>query len=116
MPRDKIKQAKSQHLSYLRNKDKIRERSKQTRSKWRATIGALKDKPCLDCGVKYPWYVMQFDHREDEIKIAPVSTLLTLKGLPAALEEIKKCDLVCSNCHAIRTWNRIQHKKNLELR
>ena len=24
---------------------------------------ALKDRPCADCGIKYPYYVMDLDHR-----------------------------------------------------
>jgi hypothetical protein len=27
-------------------------------------------------------------------------------GMEKVLAEIAKCDLVCANCHAIRTWNR----------
>ena len=25
-----------------------------------------KDKPCMDCGNNYPWYIMQFDHVRGE--------------------------------------------------
>jgi hypothetical protein len=25
-------------------------------------IRKLKDVPCIDCGYRFPWYVMEFDH------------------------------------------------------
>lgn len=77
----------------------------------RAVISKAKARPCADCGVEYPHYVMQLDHRGD--KLFTVSSLLssgpiaiprrdiTLKML---LDEIAKCDVVCANCHAKRTY------------
>ena len=67
-------------------------------------IDALKSGPCVDCGVSYPPYVMQFDHTGND-KFKPVSQM-TNYSLERVLEEIKKCDLVCANCHAERTHNR----------
>lgn len=109
---DPIKQKESQHRSYLKNKDKVYERTKQTRLKWREVVHNIKNSPCVDCGLLYPYYVMDFDHRDGVEKIANISTLLSWSGLPSALKEIEKCDLVCANCHRIRTWKRI-HKKSL---
>jgi ADP-ribose pyrophosphatase YjhB (NUDIX family) len=65
--------------------------------------------PCQDCGVKYPYYVMDFDHRENKKFI--ISTAYLRRGINIIFEEIKKCDLVCSNCHRQRTQNRIKLKK-----
>src|SRR4249920_1641311 len=42
--------------------------SKRNYDRRRAKLNALKDAPCTDCGVKYPPYVMQWDHRGDEPK------------------------------------------------
>jgi hypothetical protein len=71
----------------------------------RSLIRAAKDKPCADCGVRYPYYVMDFDHREGEEKLANVGYFAF--STEAALgEEVAKCDVVCANCHRIRTWRR----------
>jgi hypothetical protein len=59
-------------------------------------------RPCLDCGVSYPFYVMDFDHVRGT-KRKEVSSLSTLKSIKA---EIEKCDLVCANCHRHRTFSR----------
>lgn len=48
---------------------------------------------------------MDFDHRPDEVKVKNVSQLKTLDDVKA---EIAKCDVVCSNCHRLRTKRRGQ--------
>ena len=62
---------------------------------------------CTDCKQMFPPYVMEFDHVRGR-KFKPVSTLAKVGSVQALLDEIAKCDLVCANCHAIRTHNRRQ--------
>lgn len=58
--------------------------------------------PCADCGHRYPYYVMDFDHRDPAKKEFNISTFRARN--PAALwAEIDKCDVVCANCHRERT-------------
>jgi len=65
---------------------------------------SAKDRPCVDCGVKYPTYVMQFDHRDPTTKNFTIATHVRNGGsLKALIAEIEKCDVVCANCHAERT-------------
>lgn len=67
-------------------------------------VARMKSKPCADCGIKYPSYVMDFDHRDPKTKTANVSRMLRCgKPLSEVLAEIKKCDVVCANCHRERT-------------
>ena len=68
----------------------------------------IKEKtPCKDCGVSYPYYVMDFDHCRGD-KGREVSLLV---NAPASIErlqaEIDKCDVVCANCHRQRTYGRM---------
>jgi hypothetical protein len=61
--------------------------------------------PCKDCGVSYPYYVMDFDHVG--VKRALISRLVTRGATPARIQdEIDQCDLVCANCHRERTHQR----------
>lgn len=60
--------------------------------------------PCTDCGVYYPYWVMDFDHLKD--KLFPLSGTHVTKGMRKILKEIDKCEIVCSNCHRMRTHNR----------
>lgn len=57
---------------------------------------------CLDCGISYPPYIMQFDHRNPEEKTFNLSSGGTI-AYQTQLEESLKCDLVCANCHFERT-------------
>lgn len=59
--------------------------------------------PCMDCNRKFPAVCMDFDHRPGEVKRFTVSAG-TSKAWPALIAEVQKCDLVCSNCHRLRTW------------
>jgi len=85
-------------------KDKYHTRGRHTKAKRRTKVWAMKDKPCMDCGVKYPPYVMDFDHRDPSQKVGGINWLITNGTWEQVLAEIEKCDLVCSNCHRIRTW------------
>lgn len=71
-------------------------------------LNAYKRFPCMDCGCTFPPVCMDFDHRPGEIKKAGLSKLaIQAAAFDAILEEINKCDLVCSNCHRIRTHKRL---------
>lgn len=65
----------------------------------------LKSVPCQDCGKSYPTYVMDFDHRDPSQKKFEIAHRKTLSE-ENLLAEIAKCDIVCANCHRIRTHER----------
>jgi len=73
-----------------------------------AIVNERKAKPCTDCGVSYPHYVMDLDHVSGEKRF----DISQGKYVPLGrlLEEIAKCQVVCSNCHRARTWRRAQVK------
>ena len=75
-------------------------------------INQLKAVPCIDCGQYYPPEAMDFDHVWGE-KIATISQLRSAPW-DKALAEIAKCELVCANCHRIRTQAR-RVKKPIEV-
>ncbi len=60
--------------------------------------------PCLECGNPDP-RVLDFDHVRGKKKFQ----LQQAKNKPLLkiLEEIQKCDVVCANCHRLRTQTRI---------
>lgn len=60
----------------------------------------------MDCGVQYPYWVMQFDHRPDEVKEFTIGASVDKRSKAAVMAEIAKCDVVCANCHADRTHQR----------
>ena len=61
----------------------------------------LRNNPCRDCG-ETNIIVLDFDHRNPKDKTCQVGKLL-YTCIPRIQAEIEKCDVVCSNCHRIRT-------------
>lgn len=95
-------------------KEKTRKRSKYSKAVKKERINRLyKSAPCMDCGVTYHPCQMDFDHREGVDKVAGVNQIIKNGNWEDALAEIAKCDLVCSNCHRLRTQNRINARKGL---
>ena len=73
--------------------------------KRRLFLASLKAGPCTDCGGKFPACAMHFDHLRD--KSFNISDAVTCAYSEARiLAEITKCELVCANCHAVRTETR----------
>ena len=60
----------------------------------------------MDCRGTFHPAAMTFDHRPGTEKVADLATLAG-RGLTGLFErERAKCDVVCANCHAIRTYRR----------
>lgn len=95
-----------QKAYYKKNPRSINESSIKRKKAIREIIIDSKNKPCADCGIKYPYYVMDFDHLEDKKFILAVAAS-KLRSIKTVLAEIAKCEVVCSNCHRERTFARI---------
>lgn len=86
----------------------IRRRWQEKIARNQAIADAAKDRPCADCGETFPLVAMDFDHIAGE-KIKNVSRLVRDGcGVDKLLAEIAKCEVVCSNCHRVRTFERLQ--------
>jgi hypothetical protein len=67
----------------------------------------FKNSKCDDCGLRDPM-VFEFDHLGD--KTMDISKMISSNyGLTAIQAEIRKCDIVCANCHKRRTSERGNH-------
>ena len=93
-------------LYILRNGAVLRDRQRQARRVIKDTINKIKETtPCTDCGQFFPACAMDFDHLRD--KIAEINQLVSSNyPIKSILLEIDKCELVCANCHRVRTRNR----------
>jgi hypothetical protein len=98
----RIKEARRRHYIKHRGAYVLAQRKRQ--DALRAYIHSQKDKPCADCGRRYPYYVMDFDHLRD--KKFQIGLLYRRGSWKLLKDEIAKCDVVCSNCHRIRTHER----------
>lgn len=68
---------------------------------WAAAIAQLGGK-CKKCKTT-DTRVLQFDHVDPSTKITEATTLRHKADPSAFLEEIQKCQLLCANCHHIKT-------------
>ena len=73
---------------------------------FRQKVAELKAAPCTDCGDCFHHAAMDFDHVRGE-KFKEVSAMWSYLWA-RVLEEVAKCDLVCANCHRLRTQARLQ--------
>lgn len=58
----------------------------------------------MDCGYRGHPAALEFDHRDGRESKTIGSMCYSSRNL--ILMEIDKCDVVCANCHAIRTYVR----------
>lgn len=86
-----------------------RARKTKTKNLQRDYLRELKKEPCVDCDQRFHWAAMDFDHvrgtKMFNISFAATSGRVGMERLKA---EVAKCDLVCSNCHRVRTFVRRQ--------
>jgi hypothetical protein len=70
------------------------------RAEWMRSL--KQGRPCSDCGGTFPPEAMQWDHLPGTPKRGDISALSGLSK-EEILAEIAKCELVCTNCHILRT-------------
>jgi len=60
----------------------------------------------MDCGKKFPSCAMDFDHVRGKKLFGVNNAAVRHHTLAALKRELAKCELVCSNCHRVRTESR----------
>jgi hypothetical protein len=98
--KDKNKQKEFQKKHYQDNKKKYYACSRSRRLNLANKLSEYKSHlSCLYCGKKHPACI-DFHHNGDEQKIdTVVNILVNTKSWDKVINEIKKCDAVCANCH-----------------
>ena len=86
---------------YQKNKKYYSDKRIRTKNRYREDFyDYLLGKSCLDCG-NSDIRVLEFDHREDKLfNISQKKSIMPIENL---MNEINKCDILCANCHRIRT-------------
>jgi len=82
-------------------KDKARKNDAKYIKRSANLINEKRDRPCMDCKKTYPICVMEFDHISDD-KLYNVSET-KVYSIDTIKKEMAKCEVVCANCHRIRT-------------
>ena len=67
-------------------------------------------KGCNTCGFKAHSAALQFNHIDPSTKLAEVTQLAkSFVSMQRIKEEISKCEVLCSNCHAITSYEQGHH-------
>jgi hypothetical protein len=97
---------------YRRNRDLELQRVRVRQSGMVELLRDLRRVPCADCGGRFKPWQMDFDHRDPATKSFTITTgramLMSTERIKA---EVAKCDVVCANCHRVRS--RMQHQRRL---
>lgn len=90
---------------YERHKDRVIERKKQRQQEiWNWFRRYKSTLRCMGCGISHP-AVLQFHHRDKTEKSFTISSVVSrATSIKQIISEIKKCDVLCVNCHAKRHW------------
>lgn len=95
---------------YLKNKERLILKAKSNNKKyWIRNREFLKnyklEKGCTDCGYNENDVALDFDHiRDKKFNLSILSRRYVSIG--SLKKEIEKCEVVCSNCHRVRTQKR----------
>ena len=100
---------RARHRAKIRESDRLKTVS--TRAKRREWLDAYKvQQGCVDCGYSAHPRALDFDHIGTD-KLGDVGRLAHHRiAWDRLMAEISKCEVVCANCHRIRTWRREQDK------
>ena len=85
--------------------EKQKHHKAKSRAKRKAFLDEIRNVPCTDCGGTFPPVCMDFDHMPGHIKSFGIMNQYDY-SMKRILEEISKCEIVCANCHRIRTFTR----------
>ena len=100
----KISRRKHYDENYLKVRSEIMARRVQLRKfirEYKSSVG------CMDCG-NADSRVLDFDHLPEFEKEFNLSSAIQRGyGIDKMMSEIKKCEVVCANCHRIRTVTRL---------
>lgn len=86
----------------------MRAKANNSRAVIKQFIRSFKEtNPCVDCKELKDYYVMQFDHLPQYTKSFTIAKFYEYTAdIKVVIAEMKKCDLVCGNCHSVRGHNR----------
>lgn len=85
---------------------RAKQRTKAAKTKRRDYISEIKlYLGCKDCGYRDHPDALEFDHLPGTVKLFNIGDL-KLHSLKKLHDEMAKCEVICANCHRVRTSSR----------
>lgn len=89
------------------NRARYGEGVKRRAAEFRAYVQKIKlERGCADCGYNAHPAALDFDHLPGSVKMGKLASMACGSALKTIHAEIAKCEVVCANCHRVRTANR----------
>jgi len=93
-----------QRLHYLQNKERYIKKSHETARRkanwWKQYKKTLK---CNRCPESHP-ACLQFHHVDPSKKEVAISKVVRFWSIKRIMQELEKCEVICSNCHFKEHW------------
>jgi len=88
-----------------------KEANKERRRRLVEFISSIKiESGCVDCGYRESAVALDFDHLPGSEKMFSIGSATARSASQARLKaEMAKCEVVCANCHRVRTHERRSH-------
>jgi hypothetical protein len=102
--RERASQRTANAMYYWLNREREIARVRTRQQATLVLLRRLRTRPCAECGQSFEPHQMDFDHRDPwakSFRLTSGCALLTSRHRLRA--EINKCDVVCANCHRLRT-------------
>lgn len=101
----------TQFDSNRNKKERPKKRTVKRKQELQKSLAEIKERSgCIDCGGRYPYYLLDFDHVRGT-KVASISSMLDYYSVEDIFKEIDKCEVVCANCHRARTFHRKHNRQ-----
>lgn len=99
--KNKVLQKRAQSEHYFKNKDRVRLRNRARRIERKEWFyeTVMKGAKCAKCSERDP-ACLEFHHKDPKEKEGEISKMLNeFRSKESILCEIKKCVVLCANCH-----------------
>lgn len=103
-------ESKIEKENYLQRKDAIITRAQQYKQENIELVNSYKQQGCCKCGEKRS-YVLDFHHINPSEKDNTIAHMIKSSSLENLEKEIKKCILLCANCH--REFHHFEKEQNI---
>jgi 5-methylcytosine-specific restriction endonuclease McrA len=88
----------------------MRAYNKERNQAKRAYLNEVKlESGCVACGYNAHPAALEFDHLDPTTKLFHVGSRFSSVSFSKLKEEVSKCQVLCSNCHRIKTFDTGQH-------
>lgn len=89
-------------------KKKYRLRKSRTQRRYEILNNYKMAKGCKECGYNKHAVALDFDHINPLEKSFNISARLDLSTIKTLMKEVRKCQILCANCHRVKTMREKQ--------